>query len=184
MNIEPDPFDDDRDSETAELNSALSALQQLSRNNGGYFHFRALKPVPGGTLEEQAMNILHALPRYRTPYLFGEEGDRRYIKAWDLKNATFRTVEDPEAWIIEQATHWAEYSGTHPEHEHTLPEYHSLKTEVARKIITFLIARSIVEAKEVEGIDTFYSFGLDHMGADLLVDTLDGMFVVHFGFSS
>jgi len=55
---------------------------------------------------------------------------------------------------------------------------------VANSICEFSHSKEITGIKLPMGIDTFYSFGGDHTGDDILVETKSGIYVIHFGFSS
>jgi len=55
---------------------------------------------------------------------------------------------------------------------------------VANSICEFSHSKEITGIKLPMGIDTFYSFGGDHTGDDILAETKSGIYVIHFGFSS
>lgn len=175
----------DRYNEIQYLDELLRELQNETLNKEwGYWHFSLLNLEDGENLTQRICNALIEIPRYKDPYLIDSTGTNMYISGWDLKNLYLEPVTNFENEILKQADHWAYYQGPTTDRRVVSEKFHSLKYEVADKIESFLRSREISEVALVQGIDTYYSFGGDHCGEDILVDTKAGVYVIHFGFSS
>ncbi|AEW03392.1 hypothetical protein Niako_7175 [Niastella koreensis GR20-10] len=178
----------DKYNEIQYLDELMRELQKETLNEDwGYWHFSLLNLEDGEDLTQRIYNTLIELPKYKNPYLDLIDkftGSRTYISSWDLKNLTLETVTDLKNEFVKQADHYAYYQGPSKCKQIISERFHSLKYEVADKISVFLQSKEISANALVCGIDTCYSFGGDHCGDDILVDTRAGVYVIHFGFSS
>lgn len=176
----------DRYSEIQFFDELLRELQNETLNEDwGYWHFSLLNLKEGEGLAQRIYNTLIEIPKYKDPYLFDKlTGSSTYIPSWDLKKLTLEAVTDLKIEFVKQADHYAYYQGPTTDKQIVSEKFHSLKYEVADKVTGFLQSKEINSASLVCGIDTFYSFGGDHCGDDILVDTKAGVYVIHFGFSS
>ncbi|MBL7817749.1 MAG: hypothetical protein JNL70_22265 [Saprospiraceae bacterium] len=185
MRILHEAFNLERYPEHKEFDELLGEMQEESVNNGGCFHFNLLNSFGGNNLEEKVFNILSRNPTYTDPYyLDSSTNERRYYQNRDLDYLSFSPIKDLKNEIIVKAEYWATFSGPCPERTTISDKFHTLKFIVADKIFDFLNGKDIIDAKQIDGIDTFYSFGFDHMNDDIIVDTKSGLYIIHFGFSS
>jgi hypothetical protein len=176
----------DRYSEIQYLDGLLRELQNETLNEDlGYWHFSLLNLKEGEDLIQRICNSLIEIPKYKDPYLIDMlTGSRMYIPFWDLKKLTLEAITDLKNEFVKQADHYAYYQGPTKGKQIISERFHVLKYEVADKITGFLQSKEINAVALVCGIDTCYSFGGDHCGDDILVDTKAGVYVIHFGFSS
>jgi hypothetical protein len=176
----------DRYSEIQDLDELMRELQNETLNEDwGYWHFSLLNLEGGEDLVQRICNTLIELPKYSDPYIIDMlTGSRRYISSRDLKKLVLETVTDLKNEFVKQADRYAYYQGPSKCERIISERFHSLKYEVADKISDFLQSKGISAVALVCGIDTCYSFGGDHCGDDILVDTKAGVYVIHFGFSS
>lgn len=168
------------------LDELLRELQDETLNeNWGYWYFALLTLKDGEDLAGRVYNTLIEIPEYEDPYrIDAQTGSRTYNSYLDLKNLVLETVEDLRNEIIAQAEHWAYYQGPGTDKQSLGERFESLKYEVADKMLQFLQAKEIKAAKLIKGINTYYSFGYDHCGEEILIDTESGVYLIHFGFSS
>lgn len=174
------------DKEIQDLDELLRELQSETLNEDyGYWHFALLQVKDGEYLAERICSSLAAVEKYKDPYRVNSAtGTKTYIAALDIKNLKLEPVGDLKTEIITKAEHWAKYSGAATDKPGITERFHSMKVEVADKIVAFLQSKEIIEVKLVQGIDTYYAFGGDHLGDDILIDTGSGVYLIHFGFSS
>jgi len=161
------------------LDDLLRELQRETLNDDwGYWHFALLHLKEGKDLSERISNSLAEIAKYR------ENGVKTYRAGLDIKNLKLEPAGDLRNEILTKAEHWAQYSGASAAKPGLSERFHSFKFEVADKLVSFLQPKEIIEVKLVGGIDTYYAFGGDHMGDDILIDTKSGVYLIHFGFSS
>ncbi|MBO9200596.1 MULTISPECIES: hypothetical protein [Niastella] len=178
-------INEDKYAEIQYLDELLRELQDETLNeDSGYWHFSLLNLEGGENLAQRIYNTLIGIPRYKDPYHIGLKGSRMYISTLDPKNMHLELVIDLKNEIVKQADHFAFYQGPSLDKQFLGDRFQSLKIDVADKIVDFLQGKEINQVVLVKGIDTCYSFGGDHCGEDILVDTKAGVYVIHFGFSS
>ena len=177
-------IDKDKYEEIQYLDELMRELQDETLNKDwGYWHFSLLNLEKKGNLETRILNALADIPKHKEPY-YNLSGTKIYISSMDLKNLTFTRVENLKEEIIRKAEYWSMFEGPIKEGRAISEKFHALKGVLADKIVDFLKSKDILETKIVCGIDTSHSFGGDHSGDDILIDTKSGVYVIHFGFSS
>lgn len=176
-------INEDHYAEIEALDELMRELQNETLNEDwGYWHFSLLNLEQEEDLERRLHKTLYAIPQYQkhTDLAPGSEG---YNSLLDLKNLRLLTVCDLRQEIIAKAEDWSTYQGPSSDPKTITEKFHDLKYVVADKLAAFLKTKDIVDMKRMEGIDTCYTFGGDHCGDDLLVETKAGVYVIHFGFS-
>lgn len=176
----------DRYEEIQYLDELLRELQDETLNeNWGQWYFALLNLKEGEGLLGRIYNTLIDIPEYKDPYRIDTRtGSRTYKSYLDPQNLVLETVEDLRNEIITQAEHWAYYQGPGTDKQSLGERFESLKYEVADKMLQFLQSKEIKAAKLIKGVNTYYSFGFDHCGEEILIDTQAGVYLIHFGFSS
>jgi len=176
----------ERYSEIQNLDELLRELQDETANaDWGYWHFSLLNLEKGESLKNKIYNTLFEIPKHREPYNTGlTAGTKTYNSLLDLNNMRFEKLGDLKTEIVSRAEHWAHYEGPTSIHKTITERFHDLKYIVADKLVDFLNSKNITDTWLVEGIDTCYSFGGDHCGDDILVETDAGTYVIHLGFST
>lgn len=179
-------INEDNYTEIKPFDELIRELQDLTLNEDwGYWHFSLLNVDKKDNLETSILNALSKIEKYIEPYNIDNiSGTKTYNSILDLKNLTLKPIENLKIEIVLKAEHWSLYQGPTTERIQVSEKFHTLKFIVADKIFEFLQSKTIIDCKLIQGIDTFYSFGGDHCGDDILVDTKSGIYVIHFGFSS
>ena len=179
-------INEDRYDEIQHLDLLIRELQSETLNEDwGYWHFSLLNLDTGDNLESRVMKTLSEISEYREHSSMNpSSGTKTYISILDLKNLKFNSVENLKNLIVLKADYWAYYQGPTTDKNVISDKFHLLKFHVADEIFDFLNKKEILKARLVDGIDTYYSFGGDHCGDDILVETSSGVYVIHFGFSS
>lgn len=178
-------IDEDKYAEIKALDEWMRELQNETLNeNWGYWHFSLLNLEQKEDLEKSIHSALYAIPVYRqhtdlTP------GTKDYISVLDLRKLKLEPVSDLKQEIVSKAEDWSTYQGpTSSPKTHISEKFHDLKYTLADRLVQFLKAKEILEVKLAKGLDMYYSFGGDHSGDDILINTKGGAYVIHFGFSS
>jgi hypothetical protein len=181
-----DLINEDKYGEIQYLDELFRELQNETLNDDwGYWHFSLLNLDKGENLELRILSTLSKIPEYQYPYNIDvSTGTNRYNSILDLKNLKFNSVKDLKNEFILKAEHWAYYQGPTSEKKAISDKFERLKHSVADLIFNFLDSKGILNIKIISGIDTYYSFGGDHCGEDILIETMSGVYIIHFGFSS
>ena len=178
-------IDENHYPEIKALDELMRELQNETLNeNWGYWHFSLLNLEEEEDLEKSMHRNLYPIPIYKEHTDF-TPGTTDYISMLDLRKLKLEPVSDLKHEIVSKAEHWSTYQGPTSSPKTSISEkFHDLKYTLANRLVEFLKTKEIVEVKLAEGLDTYYSFGGDHAGDDLLIKTKAGTYVIHFGFSS
>lgn len=175
----------EQNAEDKQVNDLIRALQnETSCADWGDWHFSLLNLAEGENLYEKICNTLRRIPHYQNPYSLDPARGTTYIASWDLKNLKLEPVADLRTELISKAEHWSHYQGPTSNRKSNSERFNELNVRFADQLIAHLSSKEIMRVRLVSGIDTFYSFGGDHCGDDILIETECGVYVVHFGFSS
>jgi hypothetical protein len=179
-------FKDEDDPEIRRLDQSLRELQNETSNaDWGSWHFSLLKLTGGEDLLQKIRNTLRSVPHHREPYNADpSSGAKTYISSWDLKNLKLEPITDLRSALIAKADEWSHYQGPTSDRKGNSDQFNELNIRFADQLIAYLATKEMKRVRLVQGIDTFYSFGGDHCGDDILIETEAGVYVVHFGFSS
>ncbi|WP_299628342.1 hypothetical protein [uncultured Tenacibaculum sp.] len=147
-----------------DLNNELEKLQSESVNNGGIWRFLKL-PIPDNN------NI--------KDYFKNTEKD---VRLDSVLNS--RTKE----LIMESIDHWSSYSGPCPERTKKSVNFDKLKVSFVNTLFAFVEKKEIIDLYRVENCDSWLNkvieSGIDHMNEDYIIQTNNGSYVLHLGFSS
>lgn len=158
---------------------------ETSNADWGCWHFSLLNLADGEDLLQKIYNTLRDIPAYKEPYdIDSSTGAKRHNSLRDLANLKLEPVTDLRSELISKAEHWSHYQGPTTNRKGNSDEFNELNVKFADELIAYLLSLEIRRVRLMEGIDTFYCFGGDHCGDDILIETEAGVYVVHFGFSS
>lgn len=147
-----------------DLNNELEKLQSESVNNGGIWRFSKL-PIPDNN------NI--------KDYFKNTEKD---VRLETVLNS--RTKE----LIMESIDHWSSHSGPCPERTKKSVNFDKLKVSFVNTLFAFVEKKEIIDIYRVENCDSWLNkvieSGIDHMNEDYIIQTNNGSYVLHLGFSS
>lgn len=178
-------FDENNYAEIKALDELIRELQNETLNEDwGYWHFSLLNLEQEEDLETRLHKTLHPIPIYKEHTDF-TRGTKDHISMLDLRKLKLETVGNLKQEIISKAEYWSTYQGPTSDPKLEISgKFHDLKYTLADKLLGFLTTKEIIAIKLAGGLDTCYSFGGDHCGDDILIETKAGVYVIHFGFSS
>jgi hypothetical protein len=147
-----------------DLNIELEKLQSESVNNGGIWRFLKL-PLPNKeNIKDYFKNI--------------EEGAKFDI----VFNSKIKEL------VMKSINHWASYSGPCPERTENSVNFDKLRIIFVNNLFCFVEEKGIIDVYRVENLDSWLNkvieSGIDHMNEDYIIQTNNGSYVLHLGFSS
>jgi hypothetical protein len=171
------------DKEVQKINDLMQSMQSETVNNGGTFHFSLLFPTMGNNSNEKLKNLLSKLAFYQNPFSnYGEE--KIYQSSRDLNNLRLLPIENFKATLLELCDKWSQYHGCCPERDVNSEEYPVLRNDFINRVISFLELKKIKSCSIIEGINTEYSVGFDFVNEEILIETEERLYIIHFGVSS
>lgn len=156
-----------------------------STNSGGHYHFTCLNLKEGSSLIEKLRAYLSRIPAYSNPTI-KLNGKKVIIENRSLRNLKITPIDNAESIIIDKLAYWKEHSTTLDIRNEILNEYLDKEEDFKIAIFKYLNQLNNLKVYQLEGLDTSFAkeLGGDHVGDELLFDSDNGIFVLHFGWSS
>jgi hypothetical protein len=168
-----------------QINTLLQRLQDETPNCGGQYHFTKIELPLGNNLLDKLKKYLGQFERYKHPYFFSESQQKEiYVNDRDPENLILNDVNDFELLLEEKLSCWSKHRTSLDVRDTVTEFYKPLESEFKQKLTNFLGKIDLVNTYIVSGIDTHYCFGQDHVNDDILIETKEACFILHFGWSS
>ena len=146
-----------------DLNNELEKLQSESVNNGGIWRFIEFQ-IPNNNNIKDYLNI-----------------DKK-VKLDTVFNSRTKEI------IMESIDHWSSYSGPCPERSKNSVNFDKLKVSFVNTLFDFVEEKGIIDVYRLEKFNSWLNkvieSGIDHMNEDYIIQTNNGSYVLHLGFSS
>jgi hypothetical protein len=167
------------------LNQLLEEVQQESANNGGQFSFLGYTKADYATAFDYLKAFLERIPIYQDPYTQDSLTQTRYYhSSRDFRSFRLLPLNNWPETVQEKAEYWSCFTPPFP--ARTVPTlHHRRKLETFLKCLNnFVAQQQIRNVYQVEGVDTFYAWGGDHMNDDIVFEAKQNLFILHFGVST
>lgn len=169
----------------SKINSLLNSLQEESPNSGGLYHFTKINFQYEENIEEGLLQYLLQYPEYKNPYIINQSNlVKVYVKERDPYNLRLDKIEDFDVFITNKLNYWSNHRTSLDHRDDITDIYKTLESEFISALESFLLTKKFMMAYSVKGINTYYCFGKDHVNDDILIKTENGVYVLHFGWSS
>lgn len=168
-----------------QLSLLLQRVQAETPNCGGKYHFTKIElPLDGGILDK-LKSYMRQFPNYKHPFIFIESQQKEiYVPDRDPENLTLKIVDDFESLLDEKLHYWSNHRTSLDNKDQMTELYKPLEREFKQNLIRFLDKVDLINIYLVNGVDTHYCFGQDHVNDDILIEGKASCFVLHFGWSS
>lgn len=168
-----------------EINSYLIELQEESPNCGGQYHFRKISLPTATNLVERLRYYLLKIEAYEKPFI-EINGEQRIVENRQVENLKLVLISDFKNIVEDRLKYWREHR-TSLHCRENLSEYYYPKEVVFKKaIFNFLENLEDLKAYEIDGIDTYFAHEIsgDMVGDDIIFESKNETYVLHFGWSS
>ncbi|WP_435262055.1 hypothetical protein [Tenacibaculum sp. nBUS_03] len=167
------------------INSYLNEMQEESPNCGGQYYFTKVNLPNGKSLVNRLKTYLLNIEAYKTPFVM--IGDKqKIVEERKIENLKLLSIPDFKNLIEDKLKYWREHR-TSLDCREELTEFYYPKEELFKtSIFEFLSNMSDLNTYKLEGIDTYFAheIGGDMVGDDILFESKNEIYALHFGWSS
>lgn len=170
---------------TATIQDLLTQLQEATTNTGGSYEFFKM-PLPDGE------SLLARIQQYITDWYVDQKVPRRLRKSPkfkpdpppDVSKIDLKIVANPQAALAAKLTYWKDHRTSLDRRENDEAAYSEIEPQFTSRLWDFLDKEGMIACFEAHGLDDFGPTKLDMAHDDLLFETRNGVYLLHFGWSS
>jgi hypothetical protein len=168
------------------IDTLIRQLQDETPNCGGTYHFTRIDVSnEGKDTTERLSDYLKKIDAYKNPYVIDPKcGTPKPVADRDVKNLTLKPIANFLTVLDEKMTYWSNHQSSLDCRDKITDQYSFKLKEFKNALETFLNSKKDLKFYEIKGIDTYFSFGKDHVNDDLLIESEMDLYVLHFGWSS
>ncbi|MFC5046051.1 hypothetical protein [Aquimarina hainanensis] len=160
-------------------------MQEESPNCGGQYHFTKVNLPNGEILINRLKSYFLNIAAYKKPFItIGNE--QKVVEERKIENLKLLSIPDYKNLIEDKLKYWREHR-TSLDCREELTEFYYSKEELFKiSIFEFLSNMTDLKTYKVEGIDTYFAheIGGDMVGDDIIFESENEIYALHFGWSS
>ena len=167
------------------IDTLLKQLQKETPNCGGEYHFSKVLLDYRGDIKESIKAYMRQFSPYQHPFYTDEAtGHKTYLKELDPENLVLENIENLTVYVDEKLQYWSTHRTGLDCREQVTPHYEAAASAFKAALFHFLSQEPFRSAYVISGVDTWSCFGGDHFNDDTLIQTANGFYILHFGWSS
>ncbi|SEB48680.1 hypothetical protein SAMN04489761_0995 [Tenacibaculum sp. MAR_2009_124] len=167
------------------INSYLNEMQEETPNCGGQYHFTEIHLPDGERLISRLKSYLLNIEAYKNPFIkIG--GKNIIVEERNIENLRLEPIPDYKNLIEDTLKYWREHR-TSLDCRRELTDFYYPKEELFKaSILDFLKSIKELKTYKMMGIDTYFApkIGGDMIGDDIIFESKNRIYVLHFGWSS